>query len=165
MEPISKQVKNILKENNTYEYDISSYCEAISYIPYFQEIEESDYIIYHEDRSFEYTAQFYSFVKSLFDAKLVEDVEVMKSFLTTYNSESPYKLWLKDMNLVLEDEDLLKQTNISFLKKTILSVIRLEYVLPGSWGIDVEAGNWLKILEQLKNILPQITNSKKENIH
>lgn len=155
MNKLSKQVKDILKCKNVYDCDVALYHEVISYIPYFQNIKEEDYITYNNNK-FEYTPNFKSFIDSLFNARLVEDIDEMKTFLSKYKSEFPYKLWMKDMNIILEDEDLFDKVNLSFLKKTLLSIIRLENILPGSWGIDVEAGNWLKILLQLKKILPNL---------
>ncbi|MDR2009114.1 MAG: hypothetical protein LBQ22_01360 [Bacteroidales bacterium] len=165
MNKLSKQIKNILKKEDNYPYDISRYREVISYIPYFQEINEGDYIIYHDDHTFEYTPQFYSFIKALFDAKLVEDKDTMNEFLKEYRSESSYKLWMKDMNMVLDDEKLLSLTNLSLLKKIIFSLINLENVLQGSWGIDAESGNWLKILIQLRNIFPRVFKTETSVLH
>jgi hypothetical protein len=156
MIPLSKQVKNILEVTNNYENDITHYCEVLSYLPYFQDIKESDYIKYHEDHSFEYTPQFYAFIKSLFDAKLVEDVDNMTDFLKSYNCSSAYKTWMKEMNSILGNSEAMKTVNLCFIRKAVFSMVRLERVLPGSWGIDVETGNWLSVLLQLKRILPDI---------
>ncbi|HNQ67350.1 MAG TPA: DUF6508 domain-containing protein [Bacteroidales bacterium] len=159
----SKQIENILSESNEYDCDINLYCAVLSYIPYFKDIKEDDYIKYHKDHSFEYSPEFYSFIKALNDAKLVEDEEKMASFLKSYNLHCGYNKWIKDMNIVLENEELLGRANISLLKKVMFSLIRLERVCPGSWGIDAESGNWLKILNQLKRILSEIYKENKSN--
>jgi hypothetical protein len=159
----SKQIENILSESNEYEGDMNLFCAVLSYIPYFKDITEDDYIKYHNDNSFEYSPQLYSFIKALYDAKLVEDEENMALFLKSYNSKCGYNKWIKDMNLVLENEELMSRANISLLKKVMFSLIRLERVCPGSWGIDVESGNWLKILNQLKIILSEIYKENKSN--
>lgn len=165
MNLLSEQVKNILKKDNSYGNDITHFCEVLSFLPYFQDIKESDYIKFHDDHSFEYTPHFYSFIKALFDAKLVEDVDEMTDFLKTYNCQSAYKLWMKEMNAVLSNNELVEKTNLCFLKKAVFSMIRLERVLPGSWGIDVETGTWLVILQQFKRILPQIYKSEKKEMN
>ncbi len=165
MRKLSKQVRDVLKEGNDYHNNMSLYRDVISYIPYFKNIKEEDYIIYHGDNTFEYTPQFYSFIKSLFDAGLVESVGNMEDFLTSYNSKSAYKLWMRDLNIVLDDKNILADANISVLKKIIFSLLRLESVLQGSWGIDAESGNWLKILMQLCRILPADLNSEDEMLN
>jgi len=162
---VSEQVKNILVKKNDYNKDIIHYCEVLSYLPYFQEITEDCYIKHHKDKTFEYTPQFYSFIKTLYDAGLVEDDGEMRIFLNSYKTECHYKSWLDDMNTILGDDELLKQTNLCFLRKALFSIIRLERELPGSWGIDVETGNWLAILLQLKRILPEIYKSEKKGMN
>ena len=157
----SEQLLEILKSPNKYPYDINLYCEVLAFIPYFQDLKENEYIIYHNNKTFEYSAHFYSFIKALHDSHLVEDINEMTEFLKLYHSESAYKIWMKEMNLILSDEELLMKTNISFLKKAVLSMIRLEKVCPGSWGIDVETRNWLNILLQLKRIFPEIYRTEK----
>ncbi len=156
MNTLSKQVKEILLRPNIYDNDITHFCEVLSFLPYFQDIKESDYIKFHDDHSFEYTPHFYSFIKTLFTAKLVEDVDEMTSFLKTYNCTAAYKTWMKEVNTILSNNELISKANLCFLKKAIFSMVRLERVLPGSWGIDVETGNWLAILNQLKKIMPEI---------
>ena len=165
MDSLSRPINNLLEINNNYEHDISLYCEILSYLPFFEDAKEKDYIIYHKDHSFEYTAQFYSFIKALFDSKMVEDVDVMTRFLSEYQSESAYNMWIKDMNTVLSNNDYVQKVNICFIKKAFFSMIKLEKVMPGSWGIDVETGNWLKLLKQLQKILPDIYKCEKSSMN
>jgi hypothetical protein len=165
MESLSQQVIKLLEEQNNYSGDISNYCSVLSFLPLFEDIKEEDYIVYHNDQSFEYTPQFYSFIKSLFDAGLVEDVEVMNDFLKSYSDCCAYKLWMKEMNCILSSNELLEKTNLCFIKKAVFSMIRLERVLPGSWGIDVETGNWLALLHQLKRILKEIYKTDKSKLN
>ena len=162
MNQLSSQILELLKEQNKYDSEISGFCEVLSFLPYFQDIKESDYIIYHDDNTFEYTAEFYSFIKALFEAKLVEDVDEMTKFLDCYQCCSAYKYWMKELNVILSNDELIVKTNLSFIRKAFLSMIRLERVLPGSWGIDVETGNWVKLLQQLKRILPEIYRCEKK---
>jgi len=165
MDSLSRPISKLFEEENKYDYDITLYCEILSYLPFFEDIVEKDYIRYHDDHTFEYTAQFYSFIKALFDSKLVEEVDVMTEFLEKYNSSSAYKMWIKDMNAVLSNDKYMSTSNLSFIRKAVFSMIKLEKVMPGSWGIDVETGNWLKILKQLQSILPQIYQCRKENMN
>lgn len=161
MQSLSVHVRQILSLENEYNCDISKYCEVLSYSPYFKEINEKDYIKHHNDRSFEYTPEFNSFIKALYDAELVEDEQVMIEFIDKYNACCSYKTWMKEVNLFLNNSDLLKKANISLLKKIIFSMIRLERIIPGSWGIDVEAGNWQSVLRRLKEIYPLIYKPSK----
>lgn len=165
MDNLSRPIQVLLEETNTYNHNIGLYCELLSYIPYFEDICEKDYIKYHDDHSFEYTPEFYSFIKSLFDSKMVEDVDLMTDFLKLYNSPSAYKMWIKDMNNVLSNDVILLKTNISFIRKAFFSMIKLEKVMPGSWGIDVETGNWLKLLKRLQKILPEVYRCDKETMN
>ncbi|MDD3741302.1 MAG: DUF6508 domain-containing protein [Bacteroidales bacterium] len=160
---LGKHIESILSESNEYNCDINLYCAVLSYIPFFNDIKESDYIKYHNDNSFEYTPQLYAFIKALYDAKLVEDEENMALFLKSYNSQCAYNKWIKDMNMILENEEFIIKTNLSFLKKAIFSLIRLEKACPGSWGIDAESGNWLLILNQLKRILTEVYKENKSS--
>jgi hypothetical protein len=165
MESLSKQVQILLQRQNNYEGDIGNYCSVLSFLPMFEDIKEEDYIIYHNDHSFEYTPQFYSFIKSLFDAGLVEDAEVMNEYLKSYNDCCAYKIWMKEMNYILSSSELLEKANLCFVKKAVFSMIRLERILPGSWGIDVETGNWLALLQQLKLILKDIYKTDKSKLN
>lgn len=165
MESLNRQLRELLVKENIYTGNISNYCEVLSFLPIFKDVKESDYIIYHKDYSFEYTPQFYSFIKSLFDAGLVEDANIMSEFLKLYNSNDAYKLWMKEMNYILSNHELIKQANICFIKKATFSMIRLERILPGSWGIDVETGNWLALLQQLNRILVEIYRPSKSNMN
>jgi len=155
------EIENIFSQPNEYNNDISSFCSVLSYIPYFEEIKESDYIKYHEDQTFEYTPEFHSYIRALYDAKLVEEDDEMVLFLKSYNSNCAYNKWIKDMNLVLGNEELLKISNLSFLKKAVFSFVRFERVCPGSWGIDVESGNWLLLLRQFERIYCDIHKNYK----
>jgi hypothetical protein len=56
------------------------------------------------------------------------------------------------MNRTLCRSDLLRNADINFIKKAFLTLIRLEKVIPGSWGIDIEVGTWLKLLRRLQDI-------------
>jgi hypothetical protein len=63
---------------------------------------------------------------------------------------------MKEMNSILGNSEAMKTVNLCFIRKAVFSMVRLERVLPRSWGIDVETGNWLSVLHQLKRILPDI---------
>lgn len=165
MDSPSKPIKNMLSEPNKYDHDIKLYCELLSFLPYLEEATEDDYIVYHNDNTFEYTAQFYSFIRALFDSKMVEDPKQMTDFLLQYQSQSAYSLWIKDMNAVLGDSELSNHINISFIKKALFTMIKLEKIMPGSWGIDVETGNWLKLLKALQRILPQVYKCDKREMN
>lgn len=161
MQTLTIQVKEILKKENQYFGDISEYCKVLSFLPWFESIKEENYIIYHNDNTFEYTSEFYSFIKSLFEASLVENVDEMTQFLQKINNHCAYKIWMREMNYVLANQELMAKTNLCFLKKAIFSLVRLENNLPGSWGVDVESGTWLAILKQLKRIYSSsLTKSK-----
>lgn len=162
MHEISEPILKLLKEPNEYDSSIELYCNVISYLQFLESADENDYIIYHCNNTFEYTPQFYSFIKALFDAKLVEDVDKMTEFLKSYNSENAYQKWIREMNVVLSNDDLLSIINLSFIKKAFFTLIRLERILPGSWGIDVETGNWQKLLKQLSRIFTEIYRKEKE---
>ncbi len=158
-----QQIKKVLKECNKYDTDLSFYNSVICYISFFENITENDYIIYKDGNRFEYTPQFYSFIQGLYKANLVADKDEMKNFLATFNcianeKLSCYMIWVREMNKILADEKQIKQTNLSFLRKALATMLNLEKIFPGSWGIDVENGNWLRILKQLKEIYPQIYN-------
>jgi vesicle coat complex subunit len=165
MDSLSRAMKILLNEPNKYEHDISLYCEILSYLPFFEDATETDYIVYHDDHSFEYTPQLYSFIKALFDSKMVEDVSIMTDFLKQYKSQNAYKLWIKDMNAILSNEKYQNSINLSFIRKTIFSMIKLEKIMPGSWGIDVETGNWLKLLRRLNVILPEVYQCRKQDLN
>ncbi len=165
MDSLSGPIKIILKEKNTFEHSISFYCQVLSFLPYFEDISERDYIKYHNDHTFEYTPQFYSFIKSLFDSKIVADEEEMSGFLKLYASNSAYKYWIRDMNKILNDDKYLENINLSFIRKAFFSMIKFEELMPGSWGIDVETGNWFKILKQMKRIFPQIYKCEKDDMN
>jgi hypothetical protein len=156
-----KQIEEILQESNKYDTDLSFYNSAICYISFFEKASEKDYIIYRDGNRFEYTPQFYSFIHGLYKANLVASHDEMKDFLSTFNciateKLSCYMIWVREMNKILADEKKIKRTNISFLRKALSTMLNLEKIFPGSWGIDVENGNFLRILRQLKAIYPQI---------
>lgn len=165
MESLSRPINILLSKKNKYDHDVSLYCEILSFLPYFEDACEDDYIIYHSDHSFEYTPQLYSFIKTLFDSKLVEEVDSMTDFLQQYQSPIAFKMWIKDMNSVLSNSDVIQMVNICFIKKAFFTMIKLEKVMPGSWGIDVETGNWLKLLRRLHNILPEIYKCEKNTLN
>jgi hypothetical protein len=154
------QEKKEFQENlNIYRGTKKDLEKVLNYIPFFTQIEERDYIIYHNDRSFEYTPEMYEFIKALFDAKLVEDYEQMMEFVKQGDCEDSssncYNQWVREMNQTICRPALLCEVDLSFIRKAFLTLIRLEKVIPGSWGIDIEVGTWLKLLRQLK----QISNS------
>jgi hypothetical protein len=130
--------------------------KVLNYIPFFSNISEDDYIIYNDDHSFEYTPAIYEFIKALFDANLVEDFEKMQGFIENYDCKvdscNNYNNWMRDMNRIICRSDLLNEADITFIRKAFLTLIRLEKVIPGSWGIDIEVGTWLKLLRRLKGI-------------
>ncbi|MDD2635694.1 MAG: hypothetical protein PHW82_09375 [Bacteroidales bacterium] len=165
MESLSEPVIELLNEPNIYEHDIKLYCEVLSFLPYFENAVETDYIIYHNNHTFEYTPHFYSFIKSLFDSKMVEDHEVMTGFLKKYNSKNAYSQWVKDMNYVLSNAELLQKINLPFIRKAFFTMVKLEKIMPGSWGIDVETGNWLNLLKIVQNIMPQIYRCDKSTMN
>lgn len=159
---LSKQIKKLLNEVNKYDFPIEYFCNLLSYIDFLEKAKEEDYIIYHDDHTFEYTPKFYSFIKALFDSRLVEDVSNMTEFLKSYECKCAYQAWIMEMNEILSNEDLIKQMNISFVRKAFFTLIRMENILPGSWGIDVETGNWLKLLRLLKQIFPEVYRCDKK---
>jgi hypothetical protein len=69
------------------------------------------------------------------------------------------------MNAVLGDSELSNQINISFIRKALFTMVKLEKIMPGSWGIDVETGNWLKLLKALQRILPQVYKCDKREMN
>ncbi len=165
MDKLSMPIQFLLKEKNEYLYDIHLYCDTLSFLPFLENAIETDYIIYHEDQTFEYTPHFYSFINTLLDSKIIEDANSMEDFLEMYNSKNAYRLWIKDMNTILNNDDYMLMTNLSFIRKALYSMIKLENIIEGSWGIDVETGNWCKILKRLKTILPEVYRCQKENMH
>lgn len=130
--------------------------KVLNYIPFFTNISEKDYIVYNDDNTFEYTPAIYEFIKALFDADLVEDYEKMQAFLENYDCKvhdcNNYNNWMRDMNRTICRSDLLKEADITFIRKAFLTLIRLEKVIPGSWGIDIEVGTWLKLIRRLKEM-------------
>lgn len=156
MDNLNTPLNIMLSEPNKYDYNIELYCKILSFLPFLEEATEDDYIKYHNDNTFEYSPHFYSFIRTVFDSKMVEDPKEMTAFLTKYNSPKAYSLWIKDMNKVLSDSALCDKINISFIRKAFFTMIKLEKIMPGSWGIDVETGNWLKLLKALQRILPQV---------
>ena len=89
----------------------------------------------------------------------------MTNFLLQYDSPTAFKLWIKDMNSVLSNNTVFETVNICFIKKAFFTMIKLEKIMPGSWGIDVETGNWLKLLRRLHNILPEIYKCEKSTLN
>lgn len=161
MKEIKTPIYNLMNQPNQYKSDISKYNSVICYISFFEKATEDDYVIYHKNNRFEYTPEFYSFIQSLYNADLVASDSEMKSFLKSLNciateKSSCYNIWIKDMNKIINDDSLLTKTNICFLRLAIATMIRLETLIPGSWGMDIENGTWLRILKQLKAIYPDI---------
>jgi len=150
-----------MSEKNSFSGCIVAFDKVLDYIPFFSEIEEEDYIIYHSDKTFEYTPKFYAFIESLYDAGLVEDYNKMREFLNEANFEyeesDSYISWIHQMNKIICRPELMASANIAFIRKAFLTLIRLEYRIPGSWGIDVEVCTWLKLLRRLKDIRSQLT--------
>lgn len=143
-----------LKEKHS---DIRLECipEILKYIDFFKDIKEEDYIRYGEDHGFEYTPQFYAFIQALFDAGLVENYEKLIEFVAmgTENEFERCELfsqWMKEMNRTISRPCELRNADIQFVKRAFLTVIRMEKIFPGSWGIDVETGTWFRLLKQLK---------------
>ena len=150
-------IKRILNEPDTYSKDISLLKTVICYKSFFQDIQEKDYLLCCKEGKFQYTPIFYSFVQQLFKADLVASDSEMQDFLAQLNcyndqNSSCYKVWVKYMNNILADKDLIKETNLCFLKKSLATIISLEKIIPGSWGIDAENGNWLRIIIQIERI-------------
>lgn len=129
--------------------------EVLKYIDFFKDIKEEDYIRYGDDHGFEYTPQFYGFIQALFDAGLVENYEKLIEFVAM-GSESDiekcelFSQWMKEMNKKISRPCEMRDTDIHFLRRAFLTVIRMEKIFPGSWGIDVETGTWIRLLKQLK---------------
>lgn len=129
--------------------------EVLDYITYFCNIKEADYITYAGDNTFEYSTELKSFINSLYQANLVEDEEAMQHYLDEESRGNPDKCrnfneWIRIMNQTISRPDLLRKTDILFLRRAFLTLIRMEDFFPGSWGIDVEVGTWLKLLRRLK---------------
>ncbi len=152
-------MKRLISDKVDFEGNIEKLDEVLNYIKFFTDIKEEDYISY-TDRCFEYTPEFYKFIELLFEAGMVEDYEAMLKFLEEVKfdieSSSNYNTWVREMNKIICRPDLLRKVNISFLQKAFLTLIRIEKIIPGSWGIDVEVGTWLKLLKQLEAIRKEI---------
>lgn len=169
MNTVSKPIQTILNEPNTYDEDISYLNSVLCYIDFFENIEEEDYLIHNGKNRIEYSPQLYSFIHSLHKANLVASDDELDNFLERFDCLSTEKcscfnLWIKDMNKIITDEAIIKRTNIKFLRITISTLLKLEKFFPGSWGIDIENGNWLRILNQLKRIYPSVYKPSKSNL-
>ncbi len=149
-------MNNLFTDAEKYTGDLRKFDEVLSFIPFFTDIDEDDYIIYYPDRKFQYTNRFNDFIKTLFEAGLVEDYQDMLGYLkdTSFDMEASgcYSAWVREMNRTICRPDLLNAAGLPFIRKAFLTLIRLEKVIPGSWGIDVEVGTWLKLLRRLSAI-------------
>ena len=127
------------------------------YIDFFTNIKEEDYIRYGKDHEFEYTPQFYAFIQTLFDTGLVENYEHLIDYVSDGSGNDHercelFSRWMKEMNRILSRPCEMRETNIHFIRRAFLTVIRMENIFPGSWGIDVETGTWLKLLKRVKEL-------------
>ena len=147
---------NLLKKLDTYNGSSKQLEKVLNYTTFFANAKEDDYITYNSNHTFEYTPQLCKFIDSLYEANLVEDSNKMQEFLKVVEFEESicgdYNNWVRYMNRIICRPDLLEKTNLEFLRKSFLTIINLEKIIPGSWGIDVEVGTWLKLLRQLKDI-------------
>ncbi len=131
--------------------------ELFKFIDYFIDISEDDYISYNGEHEFEYTDTFLSFIQMLFDVDMVDDYEhligvITNSSINKYERCELFSHWIKEMNRVLSRPCEMKKTDKDFLKRSFFTVIKLEDIFPGSWGIDVETGTWLKLLKRTKEL-------------
>ncbi|HOY38963.1 MAG TPA: hypothetical protein PLP11_05060 [Bacteroidales bacterium] len=153
-------MNNLLFEKNVFTGDLAEYDKVLEFISFFANINEEDYISYNEDKTFEYTPRFYEFIESLFRAGLVEDYNKMREFLSNacfdFEESDEYVSWIHEMNKIICRPELLSKANLSFIRKAFLTLIRLEYRIPGSWGIDIEVCTWLKLLKRLNQIRPEL---------
>jgi hypothetical protein len=145
------------KKSKTHKIKVREPEKLLSYIDYFTNINESDYIRYDEDHNFDYTPQFYSFIQQLFESNMVEDYEQLIDAISYEGAGEQerceaFSHWMKELNRTLSRPCEMRHTDIQFLRKAFLTVIRMEKVFPGSWGIDVETGTWLKLLKHFKEL-------------
>ncbi len=131
--------------------------KLLRYIDFFTNINERDYIRYNEDHTFDYTPQFYSFIQQLYESNLVEDYEQLIDSMTYEGAGDQerceaFSHWMKELNRTLGRPCEMRHTDIQFLRKAFLTILRMEKVFPGSWGIDVETGTWLKLLKRFKQL-------------
>ncbi len=131
--------------------------ELFKFIDYLTDIAEDDYIRYNGEHEFEYTDTFLGLIQMLFDTDMVDNYEHLIGVITN-NSKDKYERcdlfsnWIKEMNRVLSRPCEMKKTDKDFLKQSFFTVIKLEDIFPGSWGIDVETGTWLKLLKRTKEL-------------
>lgn len=128
-----------------------------SYIDYFTNIKEDDYITYVDDHCFEYTQQFNDFIQQLHDSNMVENYDHLIQSITEYPEDDEARCeafsgWMRELNRTLSRPCDLREADICFLRKAFLTLVRMEKIFPGSWGIDVETGTWIKLLNQFKKL-------------
>jgi len=131
--------------------------KVLQYIDFLSNIEEDDYIRYDEEHEFEYTPQFYGFIQALFDAGLVENYEKLVGHISMGSDNEHercelFSKWMKTMNQTISRPCEMRETDIHFVRRAFLTIIRMEKIFPGSWGIDVETGTWLRLLQRVKTL-------------
>ncbi|MFO7880727.1 MAG: DUF6508 domain-containing protein [Bacteroidota bacterium] len=131
--------------------------KLLGYLDFFKSMKEEDYIRYDADHNFEYTPWFYQFIQQLFESNMVEDYEQLVDNITVEGADEQQRCeafsnWMKELNKTLSRPCEMRNTDINFLRKAFLTVIRMEKIFPGSWGIDVETGTWLKLLKRFKEL-------------
>jgi hypothetical protein len=144
-------------ENVTISNEHKNLNEIFDYIDFMTNIKEEDYILYDEHHEFKYTPKFLEFINTLYATGLVEDYESLIDFVTMGMDDENLRCemfsnWMKEMNRVLSRPCELRKTDIHFVKRAFLTLIRMEKIFPGSWGIDVETGTWLKLLRRVKEL-------------
>jgi hypothetical protein len=131
--------------------------EIINSIDYFTNISEDDYISYDSEHSFAYTSSFLDFIVKLQcsglvgDDTCITDYELLKSPENVEHCEM-FSLWVQEMNKTLSRPCEMRNADIDFIRRAFLTVIKMEKIFPGSWGIDVETGTWLKLLRRVKEL-------------
>ena len=131
--------------------------KLLSYIDFFKNIREEDYIIYADGHQFSYTQNFLEFIQQLHDSNMVENYDHLIQSITKYPEDDEARCeafsgWMRELNRTLSRPCDLREADICFLRKAFLTLVRMEKIFPGSWGIDVETGTWIKLLKQFKKL-------------
>lgn len=152
-----KEINSVNKQEKHIDLKLENIPQTLAYIDFLKDINEEDYIRYDNEREFEYTPQFYAFIQALFDSGLVENYEKLIEFvaLGSENEHERCELfskWMKTMNQTISRPCEMRNTDIQFIRRSFLTIIRMEKIFPGSWGIDVETGTWIKLLQRVKTL-------------
>ncbi|MDA3820728.1 MAG: DUF6508 domain-containing protein [Candidatus Delongbacteria bacterium] len=131
--------------------------KLLSYIDFLINIKEADYIIDADGHRFNYTQKFRDFIQQLHDSNMVENYDHLIQSITEHRGDDEARCeafsgWMRDLNRTLSRPCDLREADIYFLRKAFLTLVRMEKIFPGSWGIDVETGTWLKLLKQFKRL-------------